>query len=141
MTSSNIIVIVSVVLFIAYMTYNYRKMKSLSNIPESDKVLEITSENYIRTVKSGVTLVDLWASWCMPCKMMIPVLNEVAEELPKGARVGKLNIEKYKDMASAMKVRNIPTMILLKDGKEVNRFVGVKTKDFLIKEINLVLNS
>ena len=123
------------------MTYNYRKMKSLSNIPESDKVLEITSENYIRTVKSGVTLVDLWASWCMPCKMMIPVLNEVAEELPKGARVGKLNIEKYKDMASAMKVRNIPTMILLKDGKEVNRFVGVKTKDFLIKEINLVLNS
>ena len=139
MTSSNIIVIVSVVLFIAYMTYNYRKMKKHWNIPESDKVLEITSENYIRTVKSGVTLVDLWAACCMTCKMMIPVLNEVAEELPKGARIGKLNIEKYKEMASAMKVRNIPTMILLKDGKEVNRFVGVKTKDFLIKEINKVL--
>ena len=123
------------------MTYNYRKMKTLSNVPNSDKVLDITSENFKQTIKSGVTLVDLWAAWCMPCKMMIPILNDVAEELPKSARVGKLNIEKYKDMASELKVRNIPTMILFKDGKEVNRFVGVKTKDFLIKEINKVLNS
>lgn len=141
MTPSNIIGIISIVLLVSYLIFNYIRLSNVKNIPESDKVLELSSENFKQTIKTGVTLVDLWASWCMPCKMMVPILNDVADELPKDAKVGKLNIEKYNNMAAELKVRNIPTMILFKDGKEVNRFVGVKSKDFLIKEINEVLNS
>lgn len=141
MTPSNIIGIISIVLLVSYLIFNYIRLSNVKNIPESDKVLELSSENFKQTIKMGVTLVDLWAAWCMPCKMMIPILNDVADELPKEAKVGKLNIEKYNNMAAELKVRNIPTMILFKDGKEIKRFVGVKSKDFLIKEINEVLNS
>ena len=67
--------------------------------------------------------------------MMAPILNEVAAELDGKAFVGKVDVQKYQNLATKFKVRGIPTLILFKDGKEVNRFVGVKTKDFLLKEI------
>ncbi len=71
----------------------------------------------------------------MPCKMMAPVLNQVAENVQGPARVAKVNVEEYQNLAGKFKVRSIPTLLLLKDGKEVNRFVGVKSKDFLLKQI------
>ena len=83
-------------------------------------------------------LVDFWAEWCAPCKMMAPVLNDVANELTENAYVGKLNIEQYQSMAQQFNVRSIPTLIIFKNGKEVKRFVGIKQKDFLLKEINSV---
>jgi thioredoxin 1 len=66
---------------------------------------------------------------------MAPTLNEVAAELKDEAYVGKVNIEQYQSMAQIHKVRNIPTLILFKNGKEIKRYVGVKGKDFLMKEI------
>jgi thioredoxin 1 len=68
--------------------------------------------------------------------MRAPVLNDVADEITDNASVGKLNVEDYQSVASKYKVRGIPTLILFKDGKEINRFVGGKTKDFLVKQIN-----
>ena len=66
------------------------------------------------------------------------VLNDVAGDLTGNSHVGKLNIEHYKSMAQKFNVRNIPTLILFKNGKEVKRFVGIKQKDFLLKEIQSV---
>jgi len=85
-----------------------------------------------------VVLVDFWAEWCAPCKMMAPVLNDVAGDLTGNSHVGKLNIEQYKSIAQQFNVRSIPTLILFKNGKEVKRFVGIKQKDFLLKEIKSV---
>jgi thioredoxin 1 len=68
--------------------------------------------------------------------MMAPVLNDLSEDLDANKAIGKLDVQEFQSVAATYKVRGIPTMILFKDGKEVNRFVGVKSKDFLLKEIN-----
>jgi thioredoxin 1 len=113
-----------------------RKLKSMENIPDSNKIHVLTDQNFRNKTKSGVVLVDFWASWCMPCKMMVPVLNEVAEEAGKKVMIGKLNVEEEKATASAFKVRSIPTMVLFKNGKEIHRFTGVKTKEYILRELD-----
>jgi thioredoxin 1 len=111
------------------------KMKSTPKVADSDKILTLTDKDFDQQTKDRLVLVDFWAEWCAPCRMMAPILNEVASELPDGSFVGKVNIETYQSMAQQFNVRNIPTLILFKDGKEINRFVGVKTKDYLLKQM------
>jgi thioredoxin 1 len=72
----------------------------------------------------------------MPCKLMVPVLNDLAEEVDGRVTIAKLNVDEAKATASKFAVRSIPTLILFKNGKELHRFVGVKTKDYLVKELD-----
>lgn len=131
---------IAVVVF-ALITYFYLAMKKLKNAPmapDSVKIKVLTEQNFNQQTKKGVILVDFWASWCAPCKMMVPVLNELAELLPANKSVGKVDVEKFQSVASKFNIRGIPTMILFKDGKEINRFVGMKKKDFLLNEMSKV---
>jgi len=114
------------------------RMKTLPKVADHDNILTLTDQNFQQQTKNKVVLVDFWAEWCAPCKMMAPVLNEVADKLNGNSHVGKLNIEQYQSMAQRFNVRSIPTLILFKNGKEVKRFVGIKHKDFLLKEIKSV---
>jgi thioredoxin 1 len=112
-----------------------RKIKNTPMVDDHKNVITLTDKNFQQQTKNRVVLVDFWASWCAPCRMMAPILNDVASELTGNAHVGKVNIEQYQSLSQRYKVRSIPTLILFKNGVEVNRFVGIKTKEFLLKEI------
>ncbi len=133
-----LIIIAIVLAFIVSVNIIARaRMKKAPKVADSDKILTLTDKNFNQQTKGKIVLVDFWAEWCAPCRMMAPILNEIAEEIPDGFKVGKLNIETYKAMTQRFSVRNIPTLILFKDGKEINRFVGVKTKEYLLKQLKI----
>ena len=110
------------------------KMKNIPLVADHDKIITLSDKKFQNQTKNKVVLVDFWASWCAPCRMMAPVLNDVANELTGNAHVGKVNIEQYQTLAQKFRVRSIPTLILFKNGVEVKRFVGIKNKDFLISQ-------
>jgi len=136
MSVSLIIAASLVTAFAAYMVYSFRKMKTMAAVPESEKIMTLSDKNFQNQTKKGLVMVDFWAEWCMPCKVMGPVLNELAEDENFKATVGKLNVDHFQPVSQKHGVKGIPTLILFKDGKEVDRFVGVKPKDFLIKQVN-----
>ena len=121
--------------FLIFRTVAMAKIKNTPMVTDHENVLTLTEKNFQQQTKNKVVLVDFWAAWCAPCRMMAPVLNDVASELSGNSHVGKVNIEQYQSLAQKFKVRSIPTLILFKNGAEINRFVGIKSKEFLLKEI------
>ena len=134
---TTIIVAAVLVSLVGLLILNARKrMKSLGNVKDSEKVKILTDQNFQNKIKTGTVLVDFWASWCVPCKMMIPVLNEVAEGANGKFTIAKVNVDEQKATAAKFGIRSIPTMILFQNGREVKRITGVKTKDYLLKELD-----
>lgn len=131
---------------------NYIKEQSINNVPgntvaaqpqkDSNKkgnkkaVKIMTSSNFSTTISSGVTLVDFWATWCRPCLMQAPIVEEVAVEIGNKATIGKLDVDQAGMIAQQYGIRNIPTILIFKDGEVVERFVGLKDKQSLLNAIN-----
>lgn len=130
------LIVIAVVAILLVRSYN--KMKNAPAVADSELIEHLTAQNFAHKTKNGVVLVDFWADWCMPCKMMAPILNEVAEATDGTATIYKLNVDEQQQVAAQYGIRSIPTMILFKDGKEVERIVGVKSKEAVIASINKV---
>ncbi len=92
---------------------------------------DLTNDNFDSTVGSGVALVDFWAEWCGPCKMMTPVIDELATEFGDKVTVGKIDVDSQQELAMKFQVSSIPTLIVFKDGEIAERFVGVTSKSDL----------
>ena len=99
--------------------------------------ITVTDANYSELVeKSSVpVLLDLWAAWCGPCHMLAPVIDKVAQETAGKALVGKLNVDENRQTAARFHVQGIPTMIILQNGREVDRLVGVQTKETILSRL------
>ncbi len=81
----------------------------------------------------GTVLVDFWAAWCGPCKLLAPIIEELAEEFEGKAVIGKVEIDEEPDLAAQFGIMSIPTLVLFQDGKEINRVVGLQSKQALVK--------
>jgi len=138
MQTSLIVLGVLIAVFVIARFFVMKKMKNIPMVEDHERVLTLTDKNFQQQTKNKVVLVDFWASWCAPCRMMAPVLNDVASELNGNAHVGKVDIQQYQSLAQKFQVRNIPTLVLLKNGVEVNRFVGIKNKEFLLNQMNKI---
>ncbi|RUS49142.1 thioredoxin [Cohnella sp. AR92] len=95
----------------------------------------VTKDNFNSTVSEGVTLLDFWAPWCGPCKMQLPIVEDLSNELKGSATVGKINVDEEPELASQFGVMSIPTLILFKNGQPVDKLVGLQSKDSLKAKI------
>ena len=99
----------------------------------SEKVIELTVENFNESIASGTVLVDFWAPWCGPCKMQGPILDKVADAVGDAAMIAKVNVDEHAPLAAQFGVRSIPTLLLFKDGEKVQDFIGVQQEATLVE--------
>ncbi|MCQ2149646.1 MAG: thioredoxin [Bacteroidales bacterium] len=97
----------------------------------------ITNDNYREIISSaGVVMVDFWATWCGPCRMLSPIVDDIAAEYDGKAIIAKCNVDEAEDVASEMGIRNIPTLLFFKDGQLADRMVGLQSKEAIISKLD-----
>lgn len=99
------------------------------------KYIELTEENFDATVNEGLSLVDFWAPWCGPCRMLAPVIEELAEDFDGKANICKVNTDEQQDLATKYGIRSIPTIIFMKNGEVVDQAVGASSKQALAEKL------
>lgn len=99
-------------------------------------LVKATDSNFDEQIKEGVNLVDFWAPWCGPCKMIAPVLEELDAELGEKLKIVKVNVDDNQQTAGNYGVMSIPTLIVFKDGEQVDKTVGFQPKDQLTTLVN-----
>lgn len=104
-----------------------------------EKVTNLNDADFDTAIADGITLVDCWAPWCGPCRMQGPILEDVAVAISGRVKIAKLNVDEAAGVAERFGVQAIPTLLLFKNGKEVQRFIGVQPKETLIDAISSTL--
>jgi thioredoxin 1 len=103
------------------------------------KYIELSNENFEENTNEGVALVDFWAPWCGPCRMLAPVIEQLAEEFEGKAKICKVNSDEQADLTAKYGVRSLPTMLFMKDGEVVDQMIGASSKQALADKINSLI--
>ena len=103
------------------------------------KYVELTPANFEEVTKEGVSMVDFWAPWCGPCRMIAPVIEELAADFEGKANICKVNIDEEQDLAVKYGIRSIPTILFMKNGEVVDQMVGASSKQAFTDKINSLL--
>jgi len=109
--------------------------KSSNKGSNSDNIVTLTTSNFDNEISKGVVMVDFWATWCMPCKAMAPVIDEIADQAKGKIKVGKVDIDANGELANRYNVQGIPNIIIFKDGTQVENLVGIQSKETLIQAL------
>ena len=103
------------------------------------KYIELTPANFEEVTKEGVSMVDFWAPWCGPCRMIAPVIEELATDFEGKANICKVNTDEEQDLAVKYGIRSIPTILFMKNGEVVDQLIGATSKQALTDKINSLL--
>ena len=103
------------------------------------KYIELTGANFEATLAEGVSVVDFWAPWCGPCRMIAPVIEELSEDYEGKAKICKVNTDEEQDIAVKFGIRSIPTIMFFKDGQVADQIVGAQSKQALASKIDALL--
>lgn len=102
---------------------------------EKDSIIHLGDDSFQQEIASGLTLVDFYATWCGPCRMITPIIEQLVGMLEGKAKIAKVDIDQSQETTASLQITSVPTLILFKDGKEVKRVVGVKDLDYLLNLI------
>jgi thioredoxin 1 len=108
---------------------------------DTNNVLNITDESFETVTGEGVTVVDFWADWCMPCRMQGPIVESVAAKIGDKATVAKLDVDSNPMTPGQLGITGIPTLVFMKDGAEARRLVGVQSEEKIIATVESLLES
>ena len=118
----------------------FKKKHLLSNVLKlQEMAFEFTDKNFDAESAEGVAVVDFWAEWCGPCRMIGPIIEELASDYEDKAIIGKVNVDDNPEISMKFGIRSIPTILILKDGEVVDKQVGVTTKNKLAEKIDKAL--
>jgi len=129
-----------VVLFMLLSTFVVRH-DSLRKVPVSDQniqngVLILTDKNFDNTIKNGIVMVDFYATWCGPCKILAPIIEEIAEEANGKVKICKLDTDRCPVASYKYNIKYLPTVIIFKNGNPEYRVMGLQDKETLVKALN-----
>lgn len=98
--------------------------------------IELTKENFQETIQSGLSLVDFWAPWCGPCRMLSPVIDKLAQDYGEKANICKVNTDEQDELAAQYGIRSVPTILFFKDGQVVDQIIGATSEQTLKDKID-----
>lgn len=135
---------ISLVLFLLIIVVSvvqrWKRTSDKEKSAEQDQVINLTDETFDEVVATGIVLVDFWAPWCAPCRKQNPIISQISTELGPEAKICKINVDDYRKAALRMKIKNIPNIIIFKNGTAVRQLIGAKPKHTIVHALKTVID-